>query len=123
MPATTVEHEMPMTKKLFGGFSTKGEPSLTKEEKQAKKQAKKDQKKLEQDLKKMSSQCSTDGESDSESSVNLKKIFGFEKKKPRAEYQAEIDTLKVQLANAQEELERTKTKLNRYQQWARQAPL
>jgi thymidylate synthase len=126
MPAM-VEHDMPLSKKLFGSFTKRSEESdLTKEEKQAIKKAKKEQKKLakEQSSKKdYGGPCSTDGESDNESAGSFKKIFGFEKKKPRAEYQAEIDDLKIQLANTQAELERARTKVNRYQQWARQAPL
>jgi hypothetical protein len=45
-----------------------------------------------------------------------------EKKKNRAEYEADIYDLKVQLANTQKELERARNKVDRYQQWARQAP-
>jgi hypothetical protein len=88
-------------------------------------EAKKEQKKLakEQSKKDYGGPCSTDGESDNESAGSFKKMFGFQKKKPRAEFQAEIDDLKVQLANTQEELERARNKVNRYQQWARQAPL
>jgi hypothetical protein len=124
MPAT-VEQAKPLSKTFFGSFSKSGEDQLSKDEKQALKAAKKEQKKREKEQKKKDygGPVSTDGESDSESLGSFKKMLGFEKKKPRAEYQAEIDELRVQLANAHGELERTQTKLNRYQQWARQAPL
>jgi outer membrane protein OmpA-like peptidoglycan-associated protein len=125
MPAT-VEHEMPLSKKLFSSFGLRGDTELTKEEKEAKKQAKKEQKKTAKEMKSKADYggpCSTDGESDNESSGSSRNLFGFEKKKPRAEFQAEIDDLKIQLANSQLELERARTKINRFQQWARQAPL
>lgn len=51
-----------------------------------------------------------------------KSWFGGEKKKPRAEYQAEIDELKLQLAASNSELEETRAKLQSWQLWMRKAP-
>jgi len=62
---------------------------------------------------------------DSVSSVNSsgeKNFLGMEKKKPRAEFQAEIDELKLKLVAEENEVAMLTNQLNRYKNWVRQAP-
>jgi len=109
----------------------------SKEEKLARKQAKKEQKQKEKEQKKREAKENKPvdvDESDSTSNASagtssLKNLFGFESKRPRAEYQAEIDNLKYELEMATSnlrqvtaELQQTQGKLNRFQSWARSAP-
>ena len=62
-----------------------------------------------------SSVCSTTSNGD-------KNWLGLEKKKPRAEYQAEIDELKLKLVAVEDELATKTTQLDRFMNWARQMP-
>ena len=48
--------------------------------------------------------------------------LGKEKKKPREEYQAEIDELKLKLAAVEGELSSKTMELQRFKNWANQAP-
>ena len=79
--------------------------------------------------KEISAPVDTDDSSQA-SEGSSKNMFGFEKKKPRAEFQAEIDELKVQLEFANSELSRAKSdlrtanaKVAKYERWARSAPM
>jgi hypothetical protein len=63
-----------------------------------------------------SSVCSTTSNGDS------KNWLGLEKKKPRAEYQAEIDELRLKLVAVEDELATKTTQLDRILNWARQMP-
>ena len=63
-----------------------------------------------------SSVCSTTSNGDS------KNWLGLEKKKPRAEYQAEIDELRLKLVAVEDELATKTTQLDRFLNWARQMP-
>jgi mannitol-specific phosphotransferase system IIBC component len=109
--------------------------SETKEEKLARKQAKKEEKKREKEQKKQAKKSNdrtpvdTDDSSNASGASSLRNIFGLEKKKPRAEYQAEIDELKYQLdmantnlSRATSQLQQAQHKLNRFENWARSAP-
>ena len=60
----------------------------------------------------------SDGSTDSKKGFSL---FG-KSKKPRAEYQAEIDELKLKLAAATSDLEVCKQKLDAWEGWAKRAP-
>ena len=62
-----------------------------------------------------SSVCSTTSNGD-------KNWLGLEKKKPRAEYQAEIDELRLKLVAVEDELATKTTQLDRFLNWARQMP-
>ena len=62
-----------------------------------------------------SSVCST-------TSNGEKNWLGLEKKKPRAEYQAEIDELRLKLVAVEDELATKTTQLDRFLNWARQMP-
>lgn len=62
-----------------------------------------------------SSVCSTTSNGD-------KNWLGLEKKKPRAEYQAEIDELRLKLVAVEDELATKTTQLDRFMNWARQMP-
>mmetsp|Transcript_8494 Transcript_8494/g.9885 ORF Transcript_8494/g.9885 Transcript_8494/m.9885 type:complete len:115 (+) Transcript_8494:158-502(+) len=60
---------------------------------------------------------------DSVDSKGVKKTWlGGEKKKPRAEYQSEIDSLKLQLVATEHDLTIMTNKVNKYKTWIRQAP-
>ena len=60
---------------------------------------------------------------DSVDSKGVKKTWlGGEKKKPRAEYQTEIDSLKLQLVATEHDLTIMTNKVNKYKSWIRQAP-
>jgi len=60
---------------------------------------------------------------DSVDSKGVKKTWlGGEKKKPRAEYQSEIDTLKLKLVAAEHDLTMMANRVNKYKNWIRQAP-
>jgi hypothetical protein len=52
-----------------------------------------------------------------------KSFWGAEKKKPRAEYQAEIDELKLKLAQANLDLDNVSSKYQALKGWAKSAPL
>ena len=64
----------------------------------------------------------SDGSASVDSKGNKKSWFSGKSKKPRAEYQAEIDELKLKLAGAISELEETKQKLDAWEGWAKRAP-
>eukprot|EP00536_Pseudo-nitzschia_multiseries_P007851 jgi/Psemu1/305289/fgenesh1_kg.189_\ len=51
-----------------------------------------------------------------------KNWLGQSVKRPRAEYQAEIDELKLKIAAIETELLTTTSKLNAFTEWMRQAP-
>ena len=134
---TAIVEEQPKKKFNLSFKKNKEESDRMREEIQAMKQAKKDQKKREKEQAKMDKQNkkSNEHESDTESAstaedAGLKKFFMFEKKKPRAEYEAEIEELKRQLAFANSDLQKATSnlqqaqmKINRFQQWARQVPM
>jgi hypothetical protein len=56
-------------------------------------------------------------------SAPKKSMFGFPKKKPRAEFRAEIEQLQQQLASKDREIASTNDKLTQLQSWARSAPV
>mmetsp|Transcript_8924 Transcript_8924/g.21790 ORF Transcript_8924/g.21790 Transcript_8924/m.21790 type:complete len:104 (-) Transcript_8924:352-663(-) len=58
----------------------------------------------------------------SSTSEKNKNWLGQEMKRPRAEYQAEIDELKLKLVALETELLTTTSKLNAFKEWMRQAP-
>jgi hypothetical protein len=104
-------------KKGIFGFGSKGEEKPKKEKKVKEKKVKKasaggggDDNDNDD-----SSVCST-------ASIGDKNWLGQEKKKPRAEYQAEIDELKLKLVAVEDELATKTTQLNRFMNWARQMP-
>lgn len=57
-----------------------------------------------------------------DSKGNKKTSWFGKSKKPRAEYQAEIDELKLKLAAATSDLETAKQKLDAWEGWAKRAP-
>ena len=63
----------------------------------------------------------SEGSVDSKGNKKTSSWFG-KSKKPRAEYQAEIDELKLKLAATTSELETTKQKLDAWEGWAKRAP-
>lgn len=112
------------------------EKKAKKGEKEQEKAAKKEQKAQEKAAKK--EQRDTCPDSPKATPVNnettpkspLANLFGFEQKKPRAEYQAEIDELKEALAEKEQLLVQKEQalanqgrKLLELQSWARSAPI
>ncbi|MGK3759129.1 MAG: translation initiation factor IF-3 [Bacillariaceae sp.] len=99
----------------FGGKKGEGSEEKPKKEKKVKEKKVKKEKNIADNDNDDSSVCST-------ASNGEKNWLGQEKKKPRAEYQAEIDELKLKLVAVEDELATKTTQLNRFITWARQAP-
>jgi len=112
------------------------EKEAKKQEKERLQKEKKDQKEREakekkekKALKKLQKQADDDTSVSSEGS-SRRNIFGYEKKKPRAEYQTEIDQLRAELEACKADLQKSNhalatkdQKLNKLQVWARSAPV
>ena len=91
----------------------KREQAQKKEQKKREKEAKKRQKAAEKGQK---SSKPKKEKAPKDPNAPKRNIIGMKKKKPRAEYQAEIDELKLAYARQGQELQRLKT-------WARSAPV
>ena len=118
------------TGKKFSLFQKKDKTSEKAKDKPDAKKEKKNKKEKSSKKEDLAIERTNSGSTAEENSVSsLKNIFKMEKKKPRAEYQAEIDELKFELAQTQGSLNDTQRalqdanyKLSRFQQWARSAP-
>ena len=105
MTAVAVEEKTPK-KGLFGGKGSKkdDEPSPTKSEEKK--------------------EGSDDGSvaSHKKSSPKATNWLGKEVKRPRAEYQAEIDELKLRIAEIEADLENKTVELQQFKDWVGMAP-
>jgi len=134
---TTTNAAKTMSSKMkFGKFFQKKDKADKKEKPEKKEKSEKEEKTIESPIKRTESSSTADDGSAASGPSSRKNLFGMEKKKPRAEYQAEIDELKMELEfkdgslndtknalhAAQTALQIAQSKLSRYQQWVRSAP-
>ena len=103
-------------KSMLGSIGFGGKEGKPKKEKKVKEKKVKNNAGGGDDNDDDSSVCSTTSNGDS------KNWLGLEKKKPRAEYQAEIDELRLKLVAVEDELATKTTQLDRFLNWARQMP-
>lgn len=116
--AEVVEKETSSPNKK-GFFGKNGSSKNNNKEQEPKKDPNKKEKK--EKAERRGSDSSTTSTSTGDKNNN-KNWLGQEVKRPRAEYQAEIDELKLKLAAAESDLLTTTSQLTQFKDWARQAP-